>query len=174
MEPSRPYIGEAKLSAAASDVAYEFNMLHEALALFPFRPLLNPAFNNFMVEAFLVHYRNLRDFLYPPKYYTAPTPGPSYENAVDCVLAHDYTSKWDKSRPQWEPVISRDVADEDQMINRKISHISYSRQTLPQEWPMAQMYAKMEREFREFLNVLPLERCRWFCLVSGRFPDVQW
>ncbi len=105
--------------------------------------------NTMAIECFLIHFRNLRDFLYPD--------ADSADNR-DNVIARDYDSGWLKTDSDWKPC-SR---NERNRINKLLAHISYSRRHLDHSWPIQAMWQQMMQRLAGFIRSLPAERREWF------------
>lgn len=146
--PAKTERSETELIDAAGHVAYEWWMLWWAYRV---RSLsgqrsgweLEPEWNA-GIEVFLLHYRNLLDFLSPPK--TADD---------DYILATDYVKDFAASKP---PVKYR------LPLNKHLSHLSY-RRLVQHGWHLDTMTDELWeswQEFSEALNDAHPTRCDWF------------
>lgn len=134
---------------------YELWMLNESAKRWS--NASDPIVHNIAIEAFLVHFRNLRDFFYPPLgAWTDP-------KGADDVVAFDYCESWDKTAKDWQEV----VPSEKDRINKQLAHISYTRPTLDPKWPISQMCTAIRTSLSEFVDTLSVERQKWF---SGVVP----
>jgi len=116
------------------------------------------------LESFLVHYRNLRDFLFPTK--PVKQPDPQDKRALDSVLALDFNQAWQKEAKDWKEV----VHNERERINKQLSHVSYARSQLDPEWPLPKMKSALMQVFKEFLEGLPGERRQYFSQLTRWLP----
>ena len=158
---SRQVRSVAELSAAASFVGYELQQLAQGAAMAPYLPLLNGYFNNANIEAFLVHYRNIRDFLYPRPLIRCPDPSnPKMSQvAIDTAIAFDFDSGWTDEFDKWKGVTGDDEAD---AINKCLQHVSYTRLDLKRDWPRPKMCNEIIKHFGRFLQRLQAEQREWF------------
>ncbi len=129
---------------------YEVWMLNESAKIWS---STSPgAAHNMAIESFLVHFRNLRDFFYPP--FEAWTD----KRKTDDVIAFDYCDQWHAAAPDW-----RELAPcERDRINKLLAHISYSRTALGRDWPIREMLAAIRTSLSAFVTKLPTERQKWF------------
>ncbi len=145
----RGCVPEDKLRDLASppngSLFYERKMLNEAAAHCA-EPTL--ALRFMAIESFLIHFRNLRDFLCPDV---------KTKNDPDNVIASDYDPRWLKTRDDWTPCSN----GEQSRINKMLAHISYSRD-LGHRWRIKTMRQHMMRCLAEFIRSLPTERQEWF------------
>jgi hypothetical protein len=107
-----------------------------------------------ITDAFLLHARNLIDFVAPA---TSARPG-------DVVATH-YNESWTSSGGI--PMAGRTVVEWRIRINKLLSHVTYERsalieQTGQQRWPIDELYRGVEGMLAEFLRTLPRERREWF------------
>jgi len=153
----RGHVPEDKLRELASDpngsLFHEARMLNQAAARCTEptgeRDLETYVLNTMAIECFLVHFRNLRDFLYPD--------ADTADNR-DNVIARDYHSGWLKTDRDWKPC-SR---NERNRVNKLLAHISYSRGDLDHGWPIKAMWQQMMQGLAEFIRSLPAEGQEWF------------
>lgn len=104
---------------------------------------------NVITESFLVHFRNLRDFLYPDAWVW---------NQNDNVLAFDYDSHWTKDETTWKECSE----NEHIRINKLLAHISYSRGDLARGWPVPDMRHGIIQGMSQFVSGLSPERQQYF------------
>ena len=171
---ARPSRTEAELSDAAGHVGYEVDMICFIVEHYP-SIIGSPAVDNvenMALESFLVHYRNVRDFLCPVTSTRQPDPGDriGYQRALDSVLAFDFNQGWQEEAKDWKEV----VPNERERINKQLSHISYSRSQLNPKWPLPEMKNALVNVFREFLKSLPDERQQYFFQPTRWLPRALW
>ena len=141
---------------AEGPIVYEVDMLQECARVLS-RPL-NQLTQNMALESFLVHVRNLREFLYDAG--TNP----------DDVVAGDFfpgPGQWEGIRPPMPKVIEENRY----RLNKSLAHISYSRLKYKgptKEWPSQQIASELLAVVRVFLRNLPQNRSAWF----SRLGDV--
>jgi len=131
----------------------------------------HPVRHNMAIESFLLHFRNLRDFLYPSKHAWTK------EFYFDDVIANDFSCDWLGVEDDWKEC---SVAERDR-INKKLSHLSYSRPELhkkaPEGWPISEMSRSIQRSFAQFIANLPAARKEWFRdIIVGNLetPSMTW
>ena len=98
------------------------------------------------LEAFLVHYRNLLDFLSPRKKKLDPRD----------ITAGPFLGKPQDHRLQGVPNDYRDA------IDKRLSHLSTARGNGQHDWPGSTMRDRLRVSYEAFLNLLMDERKRWF------------
>ncbi len=101
------------------------------------------------LESFLLHYRTLRDFLYPP---------PEYWTRFDSLIAWDFDHGWLAYRPDW----SECSTDERDRINKLLAHVSYSRDLMPRSWPSSRMQDAIRNAMESFVGKLDVSKRQWF------------
>jgi hypothetical protein len=165
---TRPKKGDQDLKKAAQAVVYEVKMLYQVAAIQPFLPLLSQVFMNMEVESFLVHFRNVRDFLYPTNTVKGANPTDrNYAQAQDTVIGFDFSSEWNFDSSDWTEIVPK----ERDRINKQLSHISYSRSHLDKNWPVSMMAKAIHEKFGKFLNSLTDDRRKLFGDLKPIFPD---
>jgi hypothetical protein len=102
---------------------------------------------NMAIESFLIHFRNVRDFLYPDDNVRA-----------DDVIAFDYDPGWTKTGKDWQEC-SKSERDR---VNKLLAHISYSRDILDHNWLTGIMRQRIMQGMAELIQTLPPERRSWF------------
>ncbi len=141
-----------ELQAAAADVRYEIKMMlyaSERLTIVA-SPMQIPD-DNLALEAFLLHYRNLRAFLCPSL----------QALSQDDVIASDFFD-----RPTSEDLAKRIEFEPDkERLDKSLAHISYTRAQFAadgqKDWDVPTMKAQMLRALL-ILQTLPPDRRRWF------------
>src|SRR5258705_4608571 len=114
----RPQMPESVLRYLASETGslfYEVTMLTVAENKVSQTPPSNE--RNLAIECFLLHFRNLRDFLYPP---SEPWTG---KKAEDNVIAFDFCPQWKQLREDWAEC----SPNETDRLNKLLAHLTYSR-----------------------------------------------
>jgi hypothetical protein len=114
--------------------------------------------NTATLEAFLLHYRNLRDFL--------NNKGNDRGRYPDDVLARHFAPNW-TGTTNILPV----TANEDVRLNKLLAHISYRRYELkPGDWPLTLMLENICTVMERFIASVPIQRKLWFdrCTVELR------
>ena len=139
---------DTELAEAAGHVAYEWWMLWWGYGMrdlsrqrsgWEYLPEWNAG-----IEGFLLHYRNLLDFLSPPK--TADR---------DYILATDYVADFEATDA---PIKYR------RLLNKQLSHLSYERID-QQGWELGTMTDELWESWQEFCEALAdahPTRCGWF------------
>jgi hypothetical protein len=91
-------------------------------------------------EAFLLHYRNLKQFL-------------NNENRryADDVKATHYSDSW----PSTSNVVGE--PDEDDRLNKRLAHVSYTRDSLTRSWDYPCMEKRISDAFDRFLSLVKLQ-----------------
>lgn len=144
---------KALRAMARHHVVYEINMLMEMARGLRGEPISPAALQNALLESFLVHYRNLRDFFYPEL---------CTGDRRDAASARDFVAnlaRWRRRKGDWQDA----TGDERQRLNRQIAHLSWSRlKYSPRTWPTIRMTRRMAHLIRMFLEELPSSREPWF------------
>ncbi len=141
---------------AEGPIVYEVDMLRKCASVLS--SPLNQLTQNMALESFLVHVRNLREFLYDAG--TNP----------DDVVAGDFfpgPGQWEAIRPPMPKVIE----DNRERLNKALAHISYSRLKYKgpaKKWPSQHIASELIAVVRVFLRNLPQGRSAWF----SRLGDV--
>lgn len=110
-----------------------------------------------LLESFLLHVRNLRDFLFRDS-----------SNHKDDVLAVDYfilQEDWRKIRPP----MGKYLNGLRERINKALAHISYTRldYRMDKLWNVEQIKNDLTLPWNAFLNAIPPEKRQWFPIGSG-------
>lgn len=148
-----------ELEAAASHVKYEVAMLLVA-SHYLSTGMCSPADDstkNLALEAFLLHFRNLRAFLCPS---LQPI-------SADDVIASDFLD----SKYAEDIVDPGELKADQTRINKLLAHLSYARVTYEQAgekaWHTERMVASVQGGLRVFFNRLPAGRHPWFGVRSS-------
>jgi hypothetical protein len=118
------------------------------------------ALANMSVECFLLHFRTIRDFLYPPE------DAWTHKRRFDDVIAYDYWDGWRYTIADWKEC----SLDEKARIDKLLAHLSYSRPGLDHKWPHGAMFTQLMKAFGAFTDALPPQKKHWFNEV--RHPQV--
>lgn len=144
---------KALRAMARHHVVYEINMLMEMARGLRGERVSPAALQNALLESFLIHYRNLRDFFYPEL---------CLGDRRDAASARDFVTnlaRWRRRKGDWQDA----TGDERQRLNRQIAHLSWSRlKYSPRTWPTIRMTRRMAHLIRMFLEELPSTREPWF------------
>jgi len=134
--PRRPR-GLRALSAAASDLRYEWDMTKVAAVLLSSATEAdNPLLVNVALECLLLHARNIRDFFAP-------------RGQSDDVLAADFLGR--PLRVAMPLLRSHSLRTR---LNRRIAHLSYSRARLKRGWQVRTLTAEIDRAMTTFVRRL--------------------
>ena len=144
---------EDSLKLLAEHVTYEIRCFHEALR--GMDEVDDPALNNLISEALLLHARNLLEFFCPNREHP------------DGIYASTFTvTVW---TPRFGPsdVIAggRSVRDLQRRLHRRIAHASRWRtreRSLPGTWSIAELAMSLTLELKHFVESLPVHRRPWF------------
>lgn len=140
---------ERELEGIAHEVQYEVDMMRNAARLL--RSARDRVHRTFYLELFLLHLRNMREFLYC----TSTNP--------DDVAAEDFISPddWSSIRPPLGPKISK----ERERLNRALAHLSYSRliyNKTGKGWYVETMRGEIEGTLETFFRAIPPGWKKWF------------
>ncbi len=106
---------DEELQEASNHLQYEFSMLMSVAQAFASGIAAQDWLVNALLESFVIHFRALLDFFYPPA---------NVKN--DDVLAGDYfddSEAWEKIRPQLSEALSRAKT----RAHKEIAHLTYAR-----------------------------------------------
>jgi hypothetical protein len=138
---------------AAKHVDYEIHMAN-GMALWLSSHIGTPSMGGDVwkacLESFVLHVRNLIDFLYPPG-----------KPQDDDILSDDYVSdvtKWNGSRPGMTPLLKETKP----RVNKLAAHLTYNRLVSPKNWKVGAIWADLEKVLICFLNHLPPGWAAWF------------
>jgi hypothetical protein len=153
----RPLRSEEELQKAARFLGYEVQQLCLSAVAFLNQTFFGHPINNATLESFLVHYRNVRDFLYPN--------GPRDDDIIGVDFLPD-PSQWPFTLGDW-----KEVADlEKERLDRALAHLSYSRIVYEEEnkkgWPVKEMAVATIRLVKSYLGKVPAQRRGYFQLAE--------
>jgi hypothetical protein len=129
---------EEKLRAAAELIVQERRMLHHSyskLAEISSADIADPVERNVYLESFLLHFRNILNFLEPPD-----------SVREDDVKAADFLSTY---------VATNAPSQYRKDINKRLSHVTYSRLLVEPEnrsWPSSEMLGEIEETWNDFMR----------------------
>jgi hypothetical protein len=105
-----------------------------------------------LLEPFLLHVRNLRDFLY--------CDNPSHEDDVVAVHFFDHPDDWTTRRPP----MAEYLTSIRKRLNKALAHISYARLDYRSNktWNIGQIKQDLTVPWEAFLNALPPRKRQWF------------
>ncbi len=169
--PNGEKYSEPDLKAATIEVNYEVNQLVDsALRLSPRNPN-NDGSQASALEVFLLHYRNIRDFL-------------SEDPQQDDMAASHFCSSWVKS--QWPDHVEHSRRNErnsayteKKLIDKCLSHLTHHRVTIRRElqttttWPVSKMCVTVKRELWRFTEQLPPDKRKWFADAKAALEKLQ-
>jgi hypothetical protein len=108
------------------------------------RTIRGTLLNRIMLEAFLLHYRILREFFW-------------HEGGT--VLASSYVPEWKRIRPSWTDNVDREL----DRLNAQLAHVNCDRIDFREwTWPIGKMCEQARQFWVQFLEALPTERKSWF------------
>jgi len=146
----RPLCGDRALISAADDLAYEWDMARKAAALLARAHAAdNQDLVNLFLEAFLLHARNIRDFL-------------AWSNNPNDVIASDFVGR--PVRVRMPLLRSRKVRAR---LNKRIAHLSYSRSRLGRHWNVGVLVAEIDTAMDAFLRRLAQVRPKLVKRLGG-------
>ena len=148
MRPSR---SEEELKGIAKEVQYEIDMMLHAARLYHGQPNRIGLHRTFYLELFLLHLRNVRDFLF-----FEPT-----KVKEEDVAAEDLIPSW----PSMKSPPGLTISIERERLNRALAHLSYSRLTYNKRekgWNVRRMHREIEAWLAAFFHAIPSERMEWF------------
>jgi hypothetical protein len=111
-------IDESELEKATEHIFYETDMFFKTLLALYCEPSIL-TLKNLLLETFLIHTRNLYDFLYPSECFDD-----------DDILVYDYIGKSDNYEDKKTP--KKELKEYIYKINKKLSHLTYLRNTKDQ------------------------------------------
>jgi hypothetical protein len=151
------------------------HIYHEVMALMQSRDLLNHARAqhkaaqekvlqdacqvgiNCALESFLLHYRNLREFLNDEVKQSKKNKATSKPESDD-IKAKDYTID-----PNWKTAAPwASNKDEGKRLHKRLAHVTTARLTLDDKWYPESMEGNTLRTFEDFVSALSDERKAWF------------
>lgn len=107
-----------ELEKATEHIYYEADMFFKTLLALQCKPNIL-TLHNLLVETFLIHARNLHDFLYPSDYFDD-----------DDILVYDYIGNSDNY--ETKKTAKKELKDYIYKINKQLSHLTYKRNTYNQ------------------------------------------
>jgi hypothetical protein len=156
------------------------HIYHEVMALMQSRDLLNHAKAqqkaaqdkvlqdasqvgiNCALESFLLHYRNLREFL-NDEVKQSKKDKATEKLESDDIKAKDYTID-----PNWKTAAPwASDKDEGKRLHKRLAHITTARLTLDDKWYPESMEGNALRTFEEFVSAISDERKAWFEKASS-------
>jgi hypothetical protein len=153
---ARPPRTKEQIQEGAKAIAYEAKMLFQISELWTCRVLVHPIFSELIIESFLVHFRNLREFLYP-----------SNPSLCDIIASDFSPAAWGFVSSDW----TETVPEERARIDERLSLPSYSRHHLTKRWPVQKMASAVLERLTQFLQTLPNEERSLFHYMSDRQFD---
>jgi len=142
---------EGQLEQASEHVKYEIDMLRATASFLSVSWSATDQVTRYAyLESFVLHLRNLIDFLYPP-----PNRHP------DDILSDHYVSRvteWNGRRPAKTPLLS----DAKDRANKLGAHLSYRRADRDKAWDWVTILVQLKPVFSCFLDHLPEARKAWF------------
>jgi len=154
---------DTELHEAANHVDYELQMLNAMVLLLSSAhgaTAMRQAVANACLESFVLHVRNLIDFLYPP---ASPKP--------DDILSDQYVRDevtWRTCRPAKTPLL----LDAETRVNKLAAHLTYSRLQLDKTWKFSDIRADLCRVITCFVDQLAPARMAWFPSASPQTGQV--
>lgn len=126
---------------------YEFSMLVSTSILLQDKssiPMMSDTQKNALLESFLVHLRNLKDFLWEK------------ERIKDDITASDFCSNWSwEDRKKTDTLSGITIEDLDRLVNKQISHLTEFRENKQKgktQWMVREITCDMVQFFVEFLQ----------------------
>ena len=145
------------LLEACGALYYEVIMLDMTVRVLSSKMTNGSFMNKILLESFLIHLRNLIDFIYLPKC------------NKDDILAQDFFSNpenWAKLRP----TLSANLEEAKKNINKLLSHITYSRLQMRTEqttWDFMSLRNEIVLIIQAFINNIPKD------IVDTRLLDIE-
>jgi hypothetical protein len=150
---------QERIEASIKDICYEVTSLLQASEFYHQARLkrdwspdrekreIGKSMCNITLESFLLHYRNLNEFLHNM-------------GTGDSVNAKDYASTWNFKRiTQNNPNAKQhpNLADQTQIsrIHKRLAHISGKRSDLDSSWMLPQMLERVCEVFEDFVRLVP-------------------
>jgi hypothetical protein len=142
---------EQSLKLYAGHVIYEVRCFREALR--GMDEVEDPALNNVISEALLLHTRNLLEFFWPNRRHP------------DGIYASHFTTRPPRIGES-EPVAGgRNVRELQRRLHRRLAHLSQARVTeksVGESWCIAELAESLRSELAHFVDGLPAHRSGWF------------
>ena len=144
---TRPPRTDEELKRSSKHLLYEVGMLMDlAHQLVSGKLEKGSTLHNASVEAFVIHVRNVMDFLYPPK-----------SLKPDDVVAEDFLLGWESIRPDITATLDRAR----QRAGKEIAHLTYARLAVTPEtkpWPLVEITRDISSALHPFLQNVPKEK----------------
>jgi hypothetical protein len=104
-----------------------------------------------MLEPFLLHARNIREFLYQDS---------ALKDDVLAVHFFDKPNDWTARRP----AIGEYLKSLRERLNKALAHVSYTRRNYRNDdgWNVGQIKRELEGPWNAFIDALPAEKRQWF------------
>jgi len=113
---------------------------------------------NILLASFLLHTRNLRNFLFYPR-------------SQDDVIAKDFLDGWNEKVENWCPYLD---ANRDR-LNKSLAHISYKRVEYEanKQWEYVEIHKELTDAWDAFWDRLRPEQREWFTRDRDRQQGVK-
>ena len=140
---------DKELQEASNHLQYEFWMLMSVAKAFASGIAAQGWLVNALLESFVIHFRALLDFFYPPE-----------KVKKDDVLAEDYfddSDDWEKIRPQLSEALSRAK----KRAHKEVAHLTYTRLDVTPEtkgWAFIEIAKEMNKVMEVFVKNVPRNR----------------
>ena len=137
---------DEELQEASNHLQYEFSMLMSVAQVFASGIAAQDWLVNALLESFIIHFRALLDFFYPP-----------VNAKKDDVLAGDYfddSEAWEKIRPRLSEALSRAKT----RAHKEIAHLTYGgapRDAGNEGWAFIETANEMKNVMEIFLRDVP-------------------
>jgi len=142
---------DEKLRQGAKSVNYEIKML---LGTMTYRSdPLDPIMSNMILESFLVHVRNLFEFLFK----RMEKHGDEVRSA-QFITDDDKNKIWRVKQKEFEDILQ----DEMGRIHKRLAHISYDRDSCDRGWVKVNLVIELRNMMQSFINHVPEDKKRWF------------
>lgn len=131
------------LEEAQKHVEYEVGMLEQTAKMLPRSPDLSDAHDRAILESFIIHTRNLVDFLYKGK-------------GRDRIAAEDFIDAkvWREQRPNESKLIK----DAYIRANNDVAHLTYTRlknSKRGEQWPISEITKEILEAYALFEELVP-------------------
>jgi len=148
---------EQDLRDAAKDVGHEIHMLNATarwLSSHDVEMSTGEDIAKACLESFVLHVRNLIDFLYPP----------GNAQSDDILAGHFYgdTDEWERYCPPKIELLEKAK----KRVDKLAAHLTYSRSKLDKFWEFTDLQKELQRVIACFLSHLPPERMAWFAAAE--------
>ncbi len=148
--PIKKNMSDEKLKAICEHLNYEFWMFFELARIQSGRGFsTNEQIKNALLESFIIHFRNVVDFLYSPNNLKS--------DDVSANQFFDDQNNWPKIRLPLSPRI-RDARSR---IGKEVAHLTYTRLLIPhnkKSWPFLLLAQDVQKVWVQFLKVVPSSR----------------